>query len=87
MTEVPVNQGSGESSGESSGKGSEFSLGKTALRIVALMRKYREITIPEIAERLGKTTRAIEKQVSRLKAYEVIGRVGPAKGGHWEVLK
>jgi len=25
-------------------------------------------------------------QINRLKADEIIGRVGPAKGGHWEVL-
>jgi len=45
-----------------------------------------DITIPEIARRLKRTPRAIEMQINRLKADEIIGRVGPAKGGHWEVL-
>ena len=33
--------------------------------------------MPEIAAILGKTTRAIEMQVNKLKAEAVIGRVGP----------
>ena len=51
------------------------------------MGQRRDITMPEIAAILGKTTRAIEMQVNKPKAEAVIGRVGPAKGGHWEVLK
>ena len=45
------------------------------------------ITIPEIAEKLNKTERAIQMQISKLQARELIARIGPAKGGHWEVLK
>ena len=40
-----------------------------------------------MAASLGVTERAIEKQVRKLREQEIIGRVGPAKGGHWEVLK
>jgi predicted HTH transcriptional regulator len=55
-------------------------------RIVALMLERPEITIPEIADLLERTTRAIEMQVNKLKAKNVIERVGPDKGGHWRVL-
>ncbi|MBI3986708.1 MAG: winged helix-turn-helix transcriptional regulator [Lentisphaerae bacterium] len=65
-----------ESSVISSGISSE----KTASKIVELMRDTPNITIPKIAERLGKTTRAIEKRVRQLKKGAVIGRVGPDKG-------
>ena len=51
------------------------------------MKEQPDITIPEIARRLRKTTRAVEKQIRHLREDEVIGRVGPAKGGYWEVLK
>jgi len=61
--------------------------GKTSGKIVDLIRKNPNITIPELAQHLGKTPRAIELQVNKLKAAEIIGRVGPAKGGHWKVLK
>ncbi len=36
-------------------------------------------------ETSGKTTRAIELQLSKLKNEGSIRRIGPAKGGHWVV--
>ena len=45
------------------------------------------VTIQEIAKVLNKTERAIEMQISALKKKGKISRIGPAKGGHWEVLK
>ncbi len=33
-----------------------------------------------------RTSRAIEMQINRLKADKIVGRIGPAKGGHGEVL-
>jgi ATP-dependent DNA helicase RecG len=78
---------SAEMSGKMSGKTSGKRLGKTAKAIVDLMTKAPEITIPEIAEKLSRSERAIELQINKLKDELVIGRVGPAKGGHWEVLK
>ena len=71
-------------SGKSSEK-SQKSSGKTSGKIVALMRERAEITIPEIANALSKSTRAIELQVARLKSEGKIERIGPPKGGHWEV--
>lgn len=51
------------------------------------MRINQEITIPEIAEKLNKTERTIERQITKLRTLELIARIGPAKGGRWEVLK
>ena len=42
-------------------------------------------TIPEIAEKLHRSDRAILLQINKLKEEGTIRRVGPAKGGHWEV--
>lgn len=50
------------------------------------MRKNSFITIPELAEELGKTTRAIEKQIAKLQANGQLKRIGPTKRGHWEVF-
>ncbi len=61
--------------------------GKTSGKIVELMRKNPEITIPEIASKLRLTTRAIELQIHDLRHQEIIGRIGPAKGGRWEVFE
>ena len=62
-------------------------LGKTAQQIVNLMRPTPKITIPELAEALGRSLSAIEKQVRQLRDNGTIARVGPDKGGHWEVLE
>ena len=56
-------------------------------KIVELMLEDQGITIPELAKRLKRTERTVERLINRLKAEEIIGRIGPAKGGHWEVLK
>ena len=45
-----------------------------------------EITIQEISRRLNKTTRAVEMQLNSLKEKNMIKRIGPDKGGNWEVL-
>ncbi|MDZ4851664.1 MAG: ATP-binding protein [Pirellulaceae bacterium] len=81
----------GKTTGKTEGKTEEKTTGKrlskTARAIVDLMRKQPEITIPELAERLKRSISAIEKQVRQLRDDEMIARIGPAKGGHWEVLK
>lgn len=70
-----------------SGKPSAEMSGKMSGKIVRLMQEKPDITIPELAQRLKRTERTIERQINKLKADEIIGRIGPAKGGHWEVLK
>ena len=47
----------------------------------------RDMTILELADQLGISTRAVEKQINKLKEKGRLRRAGPAKGGHWEVLK
>jgi predicted HTH transcriptional regulator len=59
--------------------------GKTSGKILEMMRENDRITIPEIADALGKTTRSIEMQINKLKGEGLLCRVGPAKGGYWEV--
>lgn len=61
--------------------------GKMSGKIVRLIAEKSDITIPELAVRLKRTERTIERLINRLKADEIIGRIGPAKGGHWEVLR
>jgi hypothetical protein len=75
--EPPPNHAA-ESSGESSGE--------TGARILLLLAQSPTLTAPELAQRLGLSTRAVEKQLAKLKAQNRLRRVGPHKGGHWEVL-
>ena len=55
--------------------------------ILDRMRKDPEVTFIELAKSLGKAQSSIAVAVKRLKQEERIRRVGPTKGGYWEVLK
>ena len=76
-------KGSQKSSQEQEGsqKGSQ----KSSQKILAQMRANPAITPSELAESLGLTNRAIQKQIEKLKASGQVRRVGPDKGGHWDV--
>jgi predicted HTH transcriptional regulator len=36
---------------------------------------------------LGITERSVERNLNKLQQEELLKRIGPAKGGHWEVTK
>jgi len=69
-------------SGKTSGKVS----GKTSGKILELMKSNSGITIPELALEIGVTERSIERNIQNLQKEGIIQRIGPAKGGHWEVI-
>lgn len=79
----PVSDMPGKTSVETSVKTSV----KTPERIMAAMRDNPEYTLAEVAEIVGRTTRAVEMAVSKLNKAGKIRYVGPAKGGHWEVIE
>ena len=62
------------------------SSGKTEDKIIAIARKSPSVSIPQIAEILGISTRAVEKQIRHLKQTKRLRRIGPAKGGNWQVV-
>lgn len=55
-------------------------------KIVEAMRRNARVTIPELAAELGLGTSAIENHLKAMRVAGWIRRIGPAKGGHWEVL-
>ena len=59
---------------------------KSSQKILELISASPSITISEIADRLGMTKRGVDKNIKRLKVQGIIRRVGPDKGGHWEVI-
>jgi len=80
-------ESSEKGSEKSSEKGSEKSSEKTEVRIMERLRNAPGMTISDLAEELELSTRAIEKQLQRLQNSGRLRRMGPDKGGHWEVLK
>lgn len=59
--------------------------GKTPERILGLLRDAPELSIPELAERLGKSVSAVERAIRKLREAGRLARVGPDKGGYWKV--
>ncbi len=59
---------------------------KTVEKILSAMRGNPSITQQQLVEAIGLSRRGIEWQLNQLKAKGIIRRVGPDKGGHWEVI-
>ena len=59
---------------------------KSSEMILVMISKSSTITTEQMAARLGISTRAVEKHLSNLKAKGLLRRIGPDKGGHWEVV-
>ncbi len=60
-------------------------LGETRAAIVEAMWANPQITITQLAESLGMSTTAVEKNLRILRTQGYVRRIGPARGGHWEV--
>jgi predicted HTH transcriptional regulator len=54
---------------------------------VALLAENSKLSAVALAERIGISAKAVEKHLSNLKADGIIKRIGPDKGGHWEVVE
>ena len=61
--------------------------GKTSVEIIRLLSSNPKATAKQLAETLGITTRAVEKQMAKLRNQGRIVRIGPNKGGSWKVRK
>jgi ATP-dependent DNA helicase RecG len=59
---------------------------KTEEQILGYLSEKTEMTIPDLAEALGLSTRAVEKQIAKLRKGGRLRRVGSRKAGRWEVL-
>jgi ATP-dependent DNA helicase RecG len=60
---------------------------KTPVKILALLAANPQLTLAEVASHIGKSLSAVERAASRLVKAGRLKRVGPQKGGHWEVIQ
>ena len=58
---------------------------KSSEKILDLLQSTPTLSAKALADRLGISSRGVEKQINLLKAAGKLRRIGPAKGGHWEV--
>jgi len=53
--------------------------------ILQLIQNNKQILLKELAEMLKVSTRTIRRDIEKLKQMNKLKRIGPAKGGHWEI--
>ena len=68
-------------------KGSLKSSLKSSLKILRILAAEPTCTYEGLAERIGISRRAITKQIKNLRETGKLKRIGPDKGGHWEVIE
>ena len=59
---------------------------KSSEKIIRLMKSNTRITIKELAEKLHISTRAVEKNIAKLKTEGMLERIGGDKGGQWKII-
>jgi ATP-dependent DNA helicase RecG len=59
---------------------------KTSDKIIELIAQKPNITIKELATRMGISGRAVEFQLQNLRNNHQIARKGGKKGGKWEII-
>ena len=55
--------------------------------VLNIIRSNPSISRNDLADKLGINVSAVRKHIDALRKKELLKRVGPDKGGHWEVLK
>lgn len=75
----------GETPGKRRGNAGETP-GKTTAQILQLLAATPTMTIPELAALLNRSESAVERAIRKLRQEEKLKRVGPAKGGYWQIL-
>ncbi|HUT43239.1 MAG TPA: winged helix-turn-helix transcriptional regulator, partial [Desulfobacterales bacterium] len=61
-------------------------LPKTSEKILTALKNDGDLTISDLASLIGVTERSIERNIRKLQEQGLLRRIGPAKGGHWEVV-
>ena len=66
-------------------KGGEKTL-KSREKIISLLLEDPMLSATTVATRIGISSKAVEKHFARLKADGILRRIGPDRGGRWEVI-
>ena len=59
----------------------------TSKKIVDIVEGKPNVTIPQVAELLQMNVRGIAKHFQKMQQQGILRRIGPDKGGHWEIIK
>ena len=59
---------------------------KSSDKIIKLMLFNKYITTPELAKLIEITERSVERNIKKLRKQGKLKRIGPNKGGFWQVI-
>ena len=59
----------------------------TTQKILEEIKKNPSISRDELAEKCGLTSDGIKYNIRKLREKGIIKRIGPDKGGHWEIIE
>ncbi len=62
-------------------------LTRNQLNILGLLEGDDSLTREQLAEKLNISPETIKKNIEKLKAKKILKRIGPDKGGHWEIVE
>jgi predicted HTH transcriptional regulator len=60
---------------------------KTPQKILAAIRANPSVGTQEMADMIGVERSTVARAIAKLKRDGILRRVGPDKGGHWEVME
>ena len=60
---------------------------KSVEKILKLIKGNPQITVKELTTLIGLSRRGVEKNIKKLQSQNILRRVGPDKGGHWEIVE
>ena len=69
------------------GKATGKATGKTPLAVLDLLASDPTLTVPELAARLEKSALTIHRAIRALRESGRLQRIGPDKGGQWQVIE
>ena len=52
-----------------------------------VIRENNAVSLKELAQKIGVASKTIQRDLGRLKRENVIRRIGPDKGGYWQIMK
>ena len=84
LHETTDSEESGQKSSQKSGQKNNQS---TLEQVYILIKNNPSITRKQLVEETGKASSYIQRCINQLKETKRIQRVGPDKGGHWEIIE
>ena len=72
---------------KTTGKTTGKTIGKTPLAVLQLLADDPNLSVPQLAARLTKSELTIHRAIRSLRESGDLTRIGPDKGGHWQVIQ